>query len=232
MFCKKDVFRNFAKFTVKHLCQSVFFNNVTGLRPETLLKKRLWHRCFPVNFAKFLKTSFLTEHLWWLLLSVSDFDYQIQWRNNLTMAFVITFVQINTCILLCFYLFLLVWSSFNHVDSTYYLFYCERLLPKFLFFKSQMIYFIRCKADVYLAMSLITKSECLKGIFLPLRSWMKCVKIWHGWNFLVMQSTFPWNIASNTLIFTSFPICHIYHYVKYVRIRVFFDPYNPVYRKI
>ena len=25
------------------------------LRPATLLKKTLWHRCFPVNFAKFLK---------------------------------------------------------------------------------------------------------------------------------------------------------------------------------
>ena len=31
--------------------------------PATLLKKRLWHRCFPVNFAKFLRTPFLTEHL-------------------------------------------------------------------------------------------------------------------------------------------------------------------------
>ena len=30
-----------------------------GLKPATLLKKRLWHRCFPVNFAKFLGTSFL-----------------------------------------------------------------------------------------------------------------------------------------------------------------------------
>ena len=36
--------------------------------PATLLKKRLWHRCFPVNFAKFLRTPFFTEHLWWLLL--------------------------------------------------------------------------------------------------------------------------------------------------------------------
>ena len=26
------------------------------LMPATLLKKRLWHRCFPVNFAKFLRT--------------------------------------------------------------------------------------------------------------------------------------------------------------------------------
>ena len=33
-------------------------------RPATLLKKRLWHRCFPVNFAKFLGTPVLIEHLW------------------------------------------------------------------------------------------------------------------------------------------------------------------------
>ena len=30
-----------------------------GLRPATLLKKRLLHRCFPVNFVKFLITPFL-----------------------------------------------------------------------------------------------------------------------------------------------------------------------------
>ena len=39
-----------------------------GLSPATLLKKRLWHRCFPVNFVKFLRTPFFIEHLWWLLL--------------------------------------------------------------------------------------------------------------------------------------------------------------------
>ena len=27
------------------------------------IKKRLWHRCFPVNFAKFPRTPFLKEHL-------------------------------------------------------------------------------------------------------------------------------------------------------------------------
>ena len=37
-------------------------------RSATLSKKRLWHRCFPVNFAKFLRTPFSIEHLWWLLL--------------------------------------------------------------------------------------------------------------------------------------------------------------------
>ena len=42
VFCKKGVLRNSAKFTGEHLCQSLFFNNVAGLRPTTLLKKRLW----------------------------------------------------------------------------------------------------------------------------------------------------------------------------------------------
>ena len=39
----KKVFRKFAKISVKYLCQSLFFN------------KKETHRCFPVNFAKFLK---------------------------------------------------------------------------------------------------------------------------------------------------------------------------------
>ena len=55
VFCKKDALRNFAKFTGKHLCQSL-----------TLLKKTLWHSCFPVNFARFLKTPCFTEHIRWL----------------------------------------------------------------------------------------------------------------------------------------------------------------------
>ena len=55
---KKGTLRDFAKFKGKRLCQSLFFNKVTGLRPATLLKKRPWHRCFPVNFARFLRTTF------------------------------------------------------------------------------------------------------------------------------------------------------------------------------
>ena len=33
--------RFYVKFTDKQLCQSVFFNKVAGLKPSTLLKKRL-----------------------------------------------------------------------------------------------------------------------------------------------------------------------------------------------
>ena len=39
-------------------CQSLFFNKAAGLRPAILLKRRLSHRCFPMNFAKFLRTPF------------------------------------------------------------------------------------------------------------------------------------------------------------------------------
>ena len=50
---------------------------IRSSRPEVfrsaiLLKKRLQHRCFFVNVAKFLRTLFLTEHLLWLLLFYGD----------------------------------------------------------------------------------------------------------------------------------------------------------------
>ena len=44
----------------ENICIRVpFFNKVTGLRPATSSKKRLRHGCFPVNFAKSLRTAFL-----------------------------------------------------------------------------------------------------------------------------------------------------------------------------
>ena len=60
---EKGVLRNFTKFTGKHLCQN--------LRPATLSNKRLWHRCFSVKFAKFLRTAFLQNTSWRLLLNLS-----------------------------------------------------------------------------------------------------------------------------------------------------------------
>ena len=66
---QKKVLKNVAKSTGKHLCQSLIFNKAAGLRPATLLKKGLWHMCFPVNFAKFLRTtSFLQNSSGRLLL--------------------------------------------------------------------------------------------------------------------------------------------------------------------
>ena len=79
VFCVKSALQNFAKFTGKHLCQNLFFNKIAGLRPVTLVTKKLWHRCFHINFAKFLRTPFLREHLRWLmffkLTALKNFTY-------------------------------------------------------------------------------------------------------------------------------------------------------------
>ena len=42
---ENSVLRNFTKFTEKHLCQSLFFNKVAGLRPVS-------------------KNIFFTKHVW------------------------------------------------------------------------------------------------------------------------------------------------------------------------
>ena len=66
---RKGVLENLAKFTGKQLCQSLSFNKVVGLRHAALLKKKLWHSCFPVNFTKFLRTPFLQNTSGRLLLN-------------------------------------------------------------------------------------------------------------------------------------------------------------------
>ena len=65
MFCKEGVLRNFAKLTEKHLCQSLFFNKVAGLRPGTV---EALAQVFPCEFCEVSKSTFSTEHLRWLLL--------------------------------------------------------------------------------------------------------------------------------------------------------------------
>ena len=42
VFCKKGVLRELAKFTGKHLCQSLFFNKVTGL--QSIENSIVWYK--------------------------------------------------------------------------------------------------------------------------------------------------------------------------------------------
>ena len=83
----KGGLRNFAKFTGKHLCQSLFFNKVTGLRPATLLKKGLWHRCFLLNFAKFPRTPFLQNLsgrlLLYLRIYMTSYDENVMHHESM-----------------------------------------------------------------------------------------------------------------------------------------------------
>ena len=57
-------------------CQSLFFNTAAGLRPATLLKRRLWHSCFPMNFEKFLRTPLIIEHLR-TTISENNFSFRL-----------------------------------------------------------------------------------------------------------------------------------------------------------
>ena len=59
---KKVVFRNFTKFTRKHLCQSLFFNKAESLRPATLFKKRL-AQVFCCEFCEIFKNTIFTAAL-------------------------------------------------------------------------------------------------------------------------------------------------------------------------
>ena len=52
-YIKKGVLGNFAKFTGKHLCQSLFFNKVAGLRSQR----------FSCEFCEISKKTFFIEHL-------------------------------------------------------------------------------------------------------------------------------------------------------------------------
>ena len=78
MFYNIRILKNFAKFTGKHLCWSLFHLKRQILRPATLLikrKKRLRRKSFPVNFTKFLKASFLQNisGRLFLILVLNDF---------------------------------------------------------------------------------------------------------------------------------------------------------------
>ena len=57
MFCKKGVFRNFAKFTGKHLCQSLFFNKVAG-EACNFIKKETLVQLFSCEFCEISKNTF------------------------------------------------------------------------------------------------------------------------------------------------------------------------------
>ena len=76
----KSLSKMFSRNTfIKKNTKSTFSRkmSISGLKYgdfSNLLKKRLWHRCFPVNFAKFLKTPFLKEHPQWLLQSVIKYN--------------------------------------------------------------------------------------------------------------------------------------------------------------
>ena len=62
VFCKKGILRNFAKFTGKHLCESLF-NKVAGAACN-FIKKETLAQVFFCEFCEICKNTFFTEHSW------------------------------------------------------------------------------------------------------------------------------------------------------------------------
>ena len=59
VFCKKGALRNFAKFTGKHLCQTLFFNTVAGLPKScNLIKKETLVQVFSCESCEISKDTF------------------------------------------------------------------------------------------------------------------------------------------------------------------------------
>ena len=56
-FCKKGVLKNFAKFTRKHLGQSLFLNKVAGAACNVIIKETL-AQAFSCEFCEIFKNTF------------------------------------------------------------------------------------------------------------------------------------------------------------------------------
>ena len=78
VFNKTAVLKNFAKFTKKHLRWGLFLNKNAGLQSWNFTKKRLQHRYFPMNIAKFLRTPVLEN------ICKRLFERFRTWASNIT----------------------------------------------------------------------------------------------------------------------------------------------------
>ena len=86
----KKVFLAISQNSMEETCAKASFSQACNF----IKKKRPWHKCFPVNFVKFLRTPFLTEHLRWLLLvKRRTLDTFSNYRNS-----ILLFSDFNTCV--------------------------------------------------------------------------------------------------------------------------------------
>ena len=132
MYFRIGVLKNFAMFTGKHLCWSLFFNKYAGLKACNFIKKRLQHKFFPVKFAKFLRTPFFTEHVRWMLLEISHelslYCIWEQWMVLFCGTYWLPSVYFTLLRVFRFFLFLSFFLTF-FVDSTTFWFWGKFVNP-------------------------------------------------------------------------------------------------------
>ena len=88
VFFKKDVLRNFTKFTGKHLCQTLFFNNVAGLACN-FIKKETLAQVFSREICEISKNTFsyrttrVAASVRLCFCKVSGLEYRILLKQDL-----------------------------------------------------------------------------------------------------------------------------------------------------
>ena len=78
VFCRKGVLKSFTN-SQESTCARVSFliklrawgKPKVKVNTFNFITKRIWHRCFHVNFARFLRTAFLQNTSEWLLLTIA-----------------------------------------------------------------------------------------------------------------------------------------------------------------
>ena len=103
MFTKKSVLKSFAKLTGKYLCWS---------RSETLLRKRIWHRYFPVEhflapalslllespiFWGFLSSNLPDVYLWVFWLTLHMLLFHLSSINDTQIVLTLTKFALYVC---------------------------------------------------------------------------------------------------------------------------------------
>ena len=92
MFYKMRVLENFGKFTGK-LLSSLYLVKLQASSLQLYQKKRIQHRCLPLNFAKFLSIPILSS-LWLLLRTEICFiEFYHQWYSFCNSATANTFTR-------------------------------------------------------------------------------------------------------------------------------------------
>ena len=86
MFCKKGVLKNFAKFTGKHLCQSLFLIKLQALRTPFFIEQRWWLLLFSRNNSISEKVGL---SILWILknLSANNFLQNYATESNFSKAY-------------------------------------------------------------------------------------------------------------------------------------------------
>ena len=83
---KNKTLKNFVKFTRKHLCRNVFFNEVTRVFFFKKKKKKiLRHECFPANLTKYLRALIFYNICQRLLLTFTISKYMKKCINSETL---------------------------------------------------------------------------------------------------------------------------------------------------